>query len=175
MLGSTLSILMSERRLGRTKADRLTQLNQDMDTWYRDRPGYNRLPSLRPNNFATEGGWSELHGPAVKAVMCRCAVPMVRDLAYQYLPADTDRDQSIHRLLDAFVDFYEILWSQPIFMSDESLRRLETVLIIIGEEWMHLREVARLAGHAHWKITTKTHKQQHTLVYARALNPRFVQ
>ena len=60
-------------------------------------------------------------------------------------------------------------------MSDESLRRLETVLIIIGEEWVHLREVARLAGHAHWKISTKTRKQQHTLVYARALNPRFVQ
>ena len=174
-MGSTLAVLLSSWRVGRTRPERLATLNAAMREWYSQRPGSHRLPKIRMSNLVDSSGWADLNGPMIKAANSRAAVPMIRDLSYIYLPGDNDRNQCIHKLLDNLTEYYELIYSEPLFMSEAAVARLEEVLIELGEAWMDLREMARERGLQLWKISSKVHKIMHTGVWSRALNVRFVQ
>ena len=174
-MGSTLAVLMSSWRVGRTKAERLAKLNAAMREWYTQRPGSHRLPKIRENNLVGAQGWADLNGPMIKAANSRSAVPMIRDLSYMYLSDDNDRNRCIHRLLDNLTAYYETIYSEPLFMSEAAVARLEEATIEVGEAWMELREMAKERGLQHWKISSKVHKMMHTAVWSRAMNVRFVQ
>ena len=157
-MGSTLAVLMSSWRVGRTKAERLANLNAAMREWYTQRIGSHRLPKIQMNNLVGAQGWADLNGPMIKAANSRSAVPMIRDFSYMYLSGDNDRNRCIHRLLDNLTAYYEAINSGPIFMSEAAVARLEDVQIELGEAWMELREMVKERGLQHWKITSKVTK-----------------
>ena len=81
----------------------------------------------------------------------------------------------IKELFDRFVDFYRLLYSQPMFMTDAAVERLRNITSELGEKWHVLRHIEYTRGNLRWKITTKVHKLLHTPIYAERLNPRWVQ
>ena len=73
------------------------------------------------------------------------------------------------------MEFYHILYTEGMFITDEGLAHLGIVTERFGCLYMRLREHARRGGLRLWKVTPKVHKMQHVPLHASVLNPRCVQ
>ena len=73
VLGSIVSLLLADDRLGTSKDVRLQLINTMLAEYYDQHPGTHRLPPLRLANVFS-GGWADLHGLATKAANTRAAV-----------------------------------------------------------------------------------------------------
>ena len=159
--GSALGLLMRRAELGANKAERLQVINDHRETWYDAvRPRTHRLPKLLEKNLVNNG-WGELAGPAIKAALTRACAPWIRDLCQQYCTSYTDEDRAVRQLTEDLVEFYRILYTDGIFMSDEGLARLGLVAERFGCNFMRLREYASRADVRMWKLTPKVHNMQH--------------
>ena len=169
--------LLFDRRpaLGRTQLARLAVINNHKDTWYTARPGHHRLPPILMISLTAGDGWAFLGGPAIKAAATRAAAPWLKDLAAHFFTEDTDLDRAVVQLTDNLAAFYQILYSEGMFMSAGAEARLKAVCLSIGTACMRLRNLSMRAGLLHFKITPKVHKVQHVPMLASCINPRFCQ
>jgi len=119
--------------------------------------------------------WANLTGPAIKAAATRAAAPWLRDLSIDFFTQDTDLDRAVLGLSGNLATFYEILYSQGRFLSEDAEARLGVVCRAMGAGYMLLRNMSREAKLLHFKITPKVHKVQHIPFLANCMNPRFVQ
>ena len=53
---------MRNRAAGRNRGDRLSAINSFMAKWYRDHPGWHRLPPLRPGDLRALDPKTEVSG-----------------------------------------------------------------------------------------------------------------
>ena len=173
--GSVLAMLLQKRTLGRTRADRLQAINEYMKDWYKRRPGWHRLPPLRPTSLRDAQGWANLVGPTVKAANTRAFTPLLRDFARVHFASGSDRDRNVLGVLEGLASYYELLYAAPRFLPMDSIALLRQICFSIVENWMALRAAARVRSELTWKISPKVHKLQHTPLYASVLNPRHVQ
>ena len=102
-------------------------------------------PSSKKRTWPKRAG-GELAGPAIKAAITRACAPWIRDLCQQYCTSDTDEDRSVRQLTEALVEFYHILYTEGIFITDEGLAHLGIVTERFGCMYMRLREHARRGG-----------------------------
>ena len=132
--------------------------------------GVHRLPELRLSNM-TNDGWADLHGPAVKAANTRTAAPCFKKLVMRYYKGETPLERSLRSVVSASDSFYKVLYSQPIYMSDEAVAELRAHCLSFGEHYMRLRELARRESRLVWRVTPKVHKLQHIPTLATYFNP----
>ena len=107
--GSAISMAIQSRRLGRTQGDRLKAINDFAQDWYSRRPGYHRLPPIRPSNLVNAQGWSDLCGSAIKVANTRAYVPLLRGFCRLHFTDDTRTDRAVNAVLDSLVSFYGTL------------------------------------------------------------------
>ena len=133
------------------------------------------MPRIRPSNLVDGSGWADLSGPAIKAANTRAFAPVLRDLSYDHFTAGSATDDAALKLMDNLVNFYNILYTEPVFMSQPALDRLRATCINLGESYMVLRAICRHNSRLFFRVTPKVHKIQHVPFYAEVLNPRFIQ
>ena len=173
--GSAIAMLLQKRSLGRTQGDRLKAINDFAHAWYSTRPGYHRLPPIRPSNLVNAQGWSDLCGSAIKAANTRAYVPLLRDFCRLHFTADTRTDRAVNAVLDSLVSYYETLYNGPMFLSAEAIRSLRATCARMGYNWLILREVGRDREKQWWHVTPKCNKFHHTPDYCDIMNPRYLQ
>ena len=174
VLGGLLHILLRERRLGPNQSARLARFNSKMKEWYDDHPGSNRMARILMNNV-TADGWADLHGPAIKAANTRSAVGPFRAIWYEYKRADSRYHMDATSVIDNLAGFYSILYEGPMFMSAQSIHKLQVACVEFGAAYLRCREHARVSGALAWPVRIKMHKMQHVPLMCRVINPIFVQ
>ena len=172
--GGVLFYLLKDRTLGGNRQERLDAIHGVMAQWYDDHPGTHRLPKLFLSN-CVQSGWAELHGPAIKAANTRAAAPVFQHLCHVYMTADTARDRTVLALADCLVEFYNVLYDSPMFLSDAALDRFKKLCVLFGEQYQTLRGLSLSAGELAWPVRPKCHKMQHLPLYASVMNPTAVQ
>jgi len=131
IFGGVLGLAMEKRAMGRTIADRLLTVNRFMVEWYNSHPPTHRLPELRPNNLKSNE-WYELSGPAIKAAKTRAAAPLFKDFAARYFTEPTGTDTAVVEVTARYAEFYDLLYSCPMFMADADVLRLRGICEVIG-------------------------------------------
>ena len=111
----------------------------DIQYFINQRPGSNRFPRIRPGNVRMDDGWSELHGPTIKAANTKGFVPCCRDIARLYFTSGTDADQAVINLLGALSQLYRLLYDAPLFIPAETVDIIREICANIGENWLVLR------------------------------------
>ena len=167
-------MLLSCRALGNTKEIRLAQVNVVIKQWYDDYPGTHRMPPIKMNNTVLNGWW-ELHGPTVKAAATRAAAPVFSYLAGRYFPTGSPLDVALRGVTAGLADFYDTLYSEPMFMGREALERFAAVTVGFGEHYQALRQLCLGRNIFAFQVTPKVHKLQHFPMLAEIVNPRFCQ
>ena len=174
VFGSVLMLLLTEPRLGRTRELRLQAFNKLLEEWYVDHPGVLRMKRILISNITLDG-WGNLHGPAIKSANTRGALPAFKSICDRFFDADTEQDSCIRIVFKSLTDFYELLYSCPMFMSDADVARLQQACLDFGRSYQKLREITRRAHLLAWQVTTKVHKMQHVAMLCRVINIRFLQ
>jgi len=172
--GGVFAFLMSKADLGNNRVIRLINVNACMKSWYEDRPGTYRLPRIKMGNLRLDG-WYELHGPAIKAANSRHAAPLFAYLARRFCVTQSESDTAVRALTALFEEFYAIIYSEPIFMSQQAIDRISEVCIELGHHFMILREHCRRLNILAWNLKPKVHKLQHIPMMCEIMNPRFAQ
>ena len=173
--GGILGLLLEERRLGPTVADRMACVNEFMSRWYSEHTGVHKLPKLRKNNLTSSGGWWELSGPAIKAASMRAAAPLFAAVANEFLVRELPRHQQARRLAELLEAFYTVVYGAPMFPSDADVERTRTIVNEFGQIMMLLREDSRARNKLYFKISPKVHGMMHVPMYMGVLNPRWLQ
>ena len=174
VLGSIVSMLLADARLGPNKDARLQLINNGLKTYYDRHPGTQRLPPLRHSNVYGDG-WANLHGPQFKAANTRAAVPAFSSLCHRWFVRGTPEDTSVLMVIDALQEFYQVVYHEPMFVSDEGVARLRAACVQLGTEYQRLREFSRAADRQDWHITPKVHKLLHYPFLATIINPKATQ
>ena len=65
-LWGILVYLVRDPALGASQGERLQNINEDRDQWYKLHLGVHKLPRILLANCSNDG-WADLHGPAFKA------------------------------------------------------------------------------------------------------------
>ena len=131
VLGGLLHYLLTNVLLGSNRDIRLATINAKMKEWYDAHPGSHRIPRILMGN-TTLNGWAELHGPAIKAANTRSAVGPFKAIWAEYARADDELDSNASVVINSLATFYDILYTAPMFMSDECIERLQVVCITFG-------------------------------------------
>ena len=142
VFGGVLGLMMVSRGLGANRDMRLRFINAAMRTWYQEHPGTHRLPRIKAGNLTLDG-WHELHGPNVKAANTRAAAPLFTALARRFLPGDTPTETSARALTAYLQEFYEIIYSQAMFMQPDAIEPIRFVCEEMGYHYQALREYSR--------------------------------
>jgi len=174
VLGGLLHYLLTNVLLGSNRDIRLATINAKMKEWYDAHPGSHRIPRILMGN-TTLNGWAELHGPAIKAANTRSAVGPFKAIWAEYARADDELDSNASVVINSLATFYDILYTAPMFMSDECIERLQVVCITFGGAYLRCREHARRANVLVWPVKMKAHKMQHVPMMCRVINPICIQ
>ena len=171
--GSLVSTFVYWPALGATLGARLDTLNRFMAEWYDLHPGVGRLPKLTSASLVLNG-WTELHGPAVKAANSRHAAPLFAAMAREYCPGGTDHENLLIDVTLALEEFYEILANAEMFLSPAELARFSDVTLELGVAMMKLRHLSEGRGLHRWQVKPKVHRMAHLPGFAKCINPRRV-
>ena len=174
VFGALLFYILALAALGATRQERIDRVNAWLDEWYSRRPGLPRLPKLLLSNMTLDG-WAELHGKVIKAAATRHAAEAFADMAEEFLPGPDPCNTNLRIMLRSLQNIYKAMYGQPMFLSVEALRELESHCFDFGESFQRLREHGRTNNHLVCRITPKVHKMQHVPYMAELINPAFVQ
>lgn len=174
VFGSLLWFLLRCPRLGMRQDLRLRAVIDIMQRFYDEHPGTHRLPPIRLSNVLLDG-WAELHGPTVKAANTRAAAPVFAHLAMRFFTEDTPLHVSLRAVTAKLKEFYDIVYSQEIFMTDAAICDVKCVCVDFGTHFQLLRDHCRVNNILAFKLTPKVHKMQHIPMLCEILNPRCVQ
>ena len=100
VIGSIVSLLLADDRLGPSKDVRLQLIDTMLAEYYDQQPGTHRMPPLRLANV-TYDRWANLHGPAIKTANTRAAVPAFRGLCHRWFDRGTLSENSVRLVIDA--------------------------------------------------------------------------
>ena len=156
VLGSIVSLLLADDRLGTSKEARLQLITTMLPECYDQHNGTHRLPPLRLTNVSSDG-WDNLHGPAIKAANTRAAVHAFRGLCRRWVDRGTLSDNPVRFVIDA------LCLRNAVFVSDGGITRLHAASIQLGTEYKRLREFDRVADRRDWSrvINPKTIQNYH--------------
>ena len=174
VLGSIVSLLLADDRLGTSKDVRLQLINTMIAEYFDQQPGTHRLPPLRLASV-TSDAWGNLHGPVIKAANTRAAGPAFRGLCHRWFDRGTLSDNSMRLAIDAPHEFYEVLHNELMFVSGGGINRLHAASIQLGTEFQRLREFAGVADRRDWHILPTAHKILHYPYLVRVIDPKAVQ
>ena len=118
-------------------------------------------------------GWSELHGPNVKAANSRHAAPLFRSMAEAYCTSGSQQDQLIRGVTAGLDDLYRCIADGPMFFSAAQHAEFARVLQDLLVHLQMLRHLSQVERQMRWQVKPKTHRLAHFVMYAAAINPRF--
>ena len=171
--GGVLHYLLRKRALGANQAERLNAIDGERKAWYMAHPRMLRIPRIKAGNCISNG-WAELHGPAFKAANTRGAVRFFKLLADKYCTDESIVDMNIKSLLTSLEKFNELLYTEPMFMSEAKVIELQKHTLDFGRHYQILRDEARKHKVLAWNHTPKVHRMQHFPMLAEIINPRHV-
>lgn len=174
IFGSLLTMLVRDARLGATQQVRLDLVNTKLRAWYASRPGLRKLPKINLQSLVGSSGWAELAGPAIKAAPTRAAAPFFAHLAKEYFNSFTPGDLNTCKVTANLAEFYDIIASAPMFMTDAQLQRLRLVVDNFGIALQSLRGEAEARNQLVYQVRPKVHKAMHLPLFASIINPRCV-
>ena len=167
-------LVLYERRLGNNQEERLQAINERMQRFYDERPGYSRMAPLRVGNLTSEG-WCVLNGSTVKAANTRALSPFLVELAAHFYDNDDDEYSRLAQRATRCLDrLYVIIYTEGVFLSASALAEFRRVLLRFGMAIQQLRELARARNLLAWNMTPKVHMFQHMDQQAAVVNPRVI-
>ena len=176
VIGGILNTLLRDGRLGNCQQARLNSINARALDWYKQRPGWIRLPKLLLSNCTGAEGWSVLSGKAIKAANTRHSVPFWKHLVHElYGDMAGPEYTSLCGVIDGLDEIYAVLYVEPMFLDAAAMARLRAACLSFGRCYQKLREVHRRASSFAFNVTPKIHKVQHLPLLASCVNPRYVQ
>ena len=154
---------------GPTQESRAKRLNAMLQAWYtRNRDRYRIDCKLEWSRLKTSGDWPKLRA---KAAATRHLAAWALELATEYC-GDSEHDQWRRGCCQLLNRFYEILASQPQFLSTEAKTELGEVGPLLLQLYSKLSGEALEHNRRMWKMAPKFHLFQH-LCQTSFLNPRF--
>jgi len=165
--GSALWTLIQERD-GRTSASsRLEVLFREIRQLYRALDSSSRLSNLRITMFVRPREYAALSASAAET---RCLIPVLARLTQQF----TGTSAGIHRhlALQRLADFYDILESSGVIMTDDEVSRLQDAVtdFLLHYKWLSTDAARR--GILCWLLVPKHHYMWHIGEHAAWINPR---
>ena len=114
-------------------------LNGNMNRFYDARLGSHRLAPIKLSSIMLDG-LVELHGPTVKAANTRAVALVFAYLAERFLVGPDQLYVSLRLLTSLLQEFYEILYAEPLFMSENAIARIRHVCVDFGMHFQPFRE-----------------------------------
>ena len=96
-------------------------------------------------------------------------------IVHEFMIADTPEGVATRAVVSSLNQFYEVLYSGDMFLTDTELQRLRQACNTFGAEYLKLRSMACDQGRLWWQVRPNHHKMQHFFVLTEVLNPRCVQ
>ena len=167
-------IAVTRTDLAPTQHERLDRINERMAAFYDRHPGSNRMPALRLVNLVKDG-WSDLHGPVVKAANTRGLAPFLVELTNEFHSGADRYDVLVRRAALSLDRFYALLYGASRFLTDGQAAELRRVLARLGSSVQELRDISRARGGFEFKVSPKMHMILHMASLPANANPRFLQ
>ena len=164
--------------LGSTIATRLQALNDKMASFQRDTNCPSRMPpiTLQSLTLGDRGtSFSCLHGTLVKAANTRHLLPWIHDVAQAYLSGTNPLEKSAKKAVESLNEAVNLLYEADRFFTAEECDKFEKLVLRFGRHFQAAAFRSRESGGFHFQVTYKCHALQHIALYARLINPRFIQ
>lgn len=179
ILGNVLWILCIMRRClgGRNQAECVERLGVDIKSWSR-RTGLSGVRgTLTIDRVRTRGGWPKLKG---KGATARHMVRYAADLIQRFRITDEshpdfEHDELMHGIVQCLMRFYEILFTQEMFLTDEAKIELPRLGQLLASMYTRIARLCFDRQWRLWKVSPKLHLWEHltegqSLVWG---NPKF--
>ena len=174
VLGSILTKLVADPRLGRNQQARLDFINGRRAEYYREHVVSSHVPTLLLQNLKLKG-WGELTGQLIKAAGTRHLTPFVELLAVEFFSRENVQyDIAIVQTVVALNGIYAIIFNGDMFLSPSQKVRLREHMNRLGKYLMFCRQFAKDANELLFAIKPKAHYGQHLDEAAGLINPRAV-
>ena len=131
----------------------------------------NRMPDISLSNLYRDK-WAFLSGSTVKAANTRSLVPFGLKFCRLFLTSGSAVDNSITRLFESLVEFYDLIYTAGMFLKQDEKLKLHGILQTLGIQFCFLRDQSRLIGALEWQILPKIHYMMHLGFQAEVLNIR---
>ena len=100
--------------LGPNQDARLAAINAKLRDFNRARPSSRMLKRFTHKNMDLDG-WAELHGPLIKASVCRHLAPFSQLIANELFASGSVHDVAVRQANDSICKMYIILYSSGMF------------------------------------------------------------
>ena len=162
--------------LGATHQERLDALNKDMRTFQTaaETRAEHIMPYLRLTDLKTDG-WHMLSGKLVKGANTRSLVPWLKSAAHKFLSPHGAVANALRRVFDCLCEIDRIQYNASVFFTLDEKRCFAQQFDILGNNWMYLRSMFRLAKVDAFQITPKVHIFFHLPMQSDLINPRMTQ
>jgi len=157
---------------GRTNEENMKKLEMELNEWYKERKEKSQLQGkLTIARVRTDKGWPKLKA---KGAATRHLAEFALVIAKKYLGTST-RERKELAVIQCLVNFYRIISSEGMYLSDEAKRELPKVGNRLCALYGSLAREMFTLGQKFWKMNPKMHLFLHLcewVVPELGLNPR---
>ena len=133
------------------------------------------MPDLRLANLFHADGFSDLHGPIVKAASTRALIPWMVELTTTFFAGSSQEEVSIRKVAHSLHEIVNTLYSAGIFLTAGEKRHVRYHMLRYSRHYQWLSTHNSEDKGLTWHVKPKHHYFQHIADQLDLLNPRYVQ